>query len=142
MRPSVPGSIRAPAPPRLGGTPLAVWMLLAIGAVAGLACWDSQRESEAILQDVGREQGVVAAIVARDLRAHLAIVERDALLVAERGPAWGEGRYTQIGLRASGSAKPSEDRAAALLLTVPVGDGRLVDLTVQAADLVGNLGSL
>jgi two-component system, NtrC family, sensor kinase len=138
MRPSVPGSLRAPAPARLGGTPLAVWMLLAIGAVTGLAGWDSQRESEAILQDVGREQGVVAAVVARDLRAHLAIVERDALLVAERGPTWGEGRYAQIGLRASGSARPSEDNVTALLLTVPVGEGRLVDLTVQAADLVGN----
>jgi two-component system, NtrC family, sensor kinase len=51
---------------------LVVWMLLAIGAVTAIAWWDSRRESEAILQDLGSEQALVAAIAARDLGAHLA----------------------------------------------------------------------
>lgn len=57
---------------RVGGRALVVWMLLAIGVVTGIAWWDSRRESEAILQDLGAEQALVAAIAARDLGAHLA----------------------------------------------------------------------
>lgn len=51
---------------------LAVWMLLAISAVTTIAWWDSRGESEAILQDLGAEQALIAAIAARDLGAHLA----------------------------------------------------------------------
>jgi len=39
-------------------------MLVAIGVVTALAFWESQRESEAVLRDVGAEQAVVAAVVA------------------------------------------------------------------------------
>jgi signal transduction histidine kinase len=49
-------------------------MLGAIGLVTALAWWDSRRESEAILLDLGAEQAVVAGIVARDLGAHLAAI--------------------------------------------------------------------
>ena len=51
---------------------LVAWMLLAIGAVTGLAWWDSRRESEAILADVGAEQSRLAAVIADDLGSRLA----------------------------------------------------------------------
>jgi signal transduction histidine kinase len=56
---------------------LVAGMLGAIGLVTALAWWDSRRESEAMLRDLGREQSVVAAIVARDLRTHLTALARD-----------------------------------------------------------------
>ena len=62
---------------RWGRGHLVLCMLLAIGTVTGLAWWDSRRESEAVLRDVGREQATVAAIVALDLRTHLEDAERD-----------------------------------------------------------------
>jgi two-component system NtrC family sensor kinase len=54
---------------------LGAWMLLALGSVTGFAWWDSRRESEAILRDVAREQSALAAVLAVDLRAHLAALE-------------------------------------------------------------------
>jgi signal transduction histidine kinase len=53
---------------------LVACMLGAIGMVTGLAWWDSQRESDAILRDLGQEQALVAAIVALDVRAHFPAV--------------------------------------------------------------------
>jgi|HubBroStandDraft_1064217.scaffolds.fasta_scaffold01907_6 two-component system, NtrC family, sensor kinase len=112
-------------------------MLLAIGAVTGLAWWDSRRESEAILRDVGREESVVASIVALDLRTHIEAAERDAVLLAERGPSWGEGRYRKTAVRAPGSPRPPEGDPAAIVLSILV-DGRVIDLTLRAADLLGS----
>jgi signal transduction histidine kinase len=59
------------APRKAGWLPLAGCMVLALGIVTGLAAWDSHRESEAILDDVGAEQSLVASLVATDLRARL-----------------------------------------------------------------------
>jgi len=57
---------------RASSLPLVAWMLLAIGAVTGLAWWDSRRESEAILADVGAEQSRLASVIADDLGSRLA----------------------------------------------------------------------
>jgi signal transduction histidine kinase len=60
---------------------LVLWMLAAITAITGLAWWDSRHESEAIFRDLGAEQSVVAAIVARDLGARLAALQRPGVAV-------------------------------------------------------------
>src|SRR5579862_6520567 len=99
---------------------LVVWMFLAIGAVTALAWWDSQRESEAIFRDVGREQASVASIVALDLRTHIEAAERDAALVAERGASWGEGRYGKITVRVPDSPRAPESDPAAIVISVLV----------------------
>jgi signal transduction histidine kinase len=62
---------RARAKPSRGSLLLVAAMLAAIGAVTWLAWWDSHKESEAILDDVGKGQSVVAAVVARDLLTQL-----------------------------------------------------------------------
>ena len=118
-----------------GRSHLVAWMLLAIGAVTGFAWWDSRRESEAILGDLGQQQAVVASVVALDLRAHLATVERDAVLASERGPGWSEGRYRTLDVRTS--AAPRAPDPSGLRLTVPIADGRWVDLTLGASDHLG-----
>jgi two-component system NtrC family sensor kinase len=112
-------------------------MLLAIGAVTGLAWWDSRRESEAILRDVGREQSIVASIVALDLRTHLEAAERDAVVLAERGPSRGEGRYGKTAVRPPESPRPPESDPAAIVISV-LADRRVVDLTLHTADLLGS----
>jgi signal transduction histidine kinase len=112
-------------------------MLLAVGTVTGLAWWDSRRESEAILRDVGREQSVVASVLAMDLRAHLETVERDATLAAEHGSSWGEGRYGKADLRQPGRPRALDVERGSLVLTVSRSDGHVIDFTVRASDLLG-----
>jgi two-component system NtrC family sensor kinase len=73
-------------------------MFLAIGAVTGLAWLDSRREADAVLGDVASEQAVIASLLAANLRARLAHVERDEHLVAERGP---DGRIVDLGMTAA-----------------------------------------
>jgi signal transduction histidine kinase len=58
--------------------PLSICMVLAIGLVTGLAAWDSHRESEAILDDVGAEQSLLASLVAADVRTRLEAQARSA----------------------------------------------------------------
>ncbi len=101
-------------------------MLAAIGVVTGLAWWDSRRESEAVFQDVGREQSLVASIVALDLRAHLATVERDVVLAADPASGRQAGRYD-----ASGDPM-------AIVVSVPLPGGRFVDAIVRADELLGD----
>jgi signal transduction histidine kinase len=122
---------------RWGRGHLVACMFLAIGTVTGLAWWDSGRESEAILRDVGREQATVASIVALDLRTHLEGAERDAVLVPQRGPSASEGRYGRTTVRAPESPGVLESDPAAIVLSVLV-DRRAVDLTLRATDLLGS----
>jgi two-component system NtrC family sensor kinase len=112
-------------------------MLVAIGVVTGLAWWDSRRESEAVLRDVGREQSLVASIVALDLRAHLATVQRDVVLAAEEGSGRHVGRYDAIHLGAAGLPPGLGRDPNAIVVSVPLPDGRFVDATVRADELLG-----
>src|SRR5260370_139766 len=82
--------------------PLVSAMLVAIAIVASLAWWDERREADAALLDLETEQTVVASSLAASLRAHLAIVERDAELVAEHGPASRVERYAPVVVRNRG----------------------------------------
>src|SRR5579863_2029281 len=98
-------------------------MFLAIGAVTGLAWLDSQREAEAALGDVAGEQAVITTLLAANLRARLATVERDAHLMAERGPQWAAGRYSVVAIRAAGASRREPSDRTRVMLTIPLPDG-------------------
>lgn len=111
-------------------------MLLAIATVAGLAWWDEQREASAALRDLETEQTVVASGLAANIRAHLTTMERDAELFAYVGPARRDEHQAPAVIRASGAPSAVVQDAACLRLTVPLPDGRAVDLCVSASDLL------
>lgn len=112
-------------------------MLLAISGVTGLAWWDSRRESEAILRDVGAEQSLLASAMAVDLAAHLVTIQRDALLIGEHGPSWTTGRYSTVAVRREGEPQASSPDPTRVVLGVPIPNGQTVDLAVSASDLLG-----
>jgi signal transduction histidine kinase len=123
-----------------------VSMLVAIGAVTGLAWWDSQREAESALGDVASEQSVLASLLAATLRARLANIQEDAILIAERGPARAASRYSSVVIDGGAHSAPPSGRPAPiehglsagsrLTLTVPMSDERIVEVNVSAAELL------
>lgn len=88
MTPSLSHPLRAPrtAKPHIGmprarAVPaLAIWMIVAIAGVAGLAYWDHQRESRAVLVDFADDQAWLADALARVVAERLASIERHARL--------------------------------------------------------------
>jgi two-component system, NtrC family, sensor kinase len=52
--------------------PLVFAMIIAVAVVAGLAYWDEQRESEAALEYLGRNQAIMASVIAQHLQQRLA----------------------------------------------------------------------
>jgi two-component system, NtrC family, sensor kinase len=128
--------------------PFILWlMLVAIAAIAGLAYLDAERESAAALSDFAQEQATLAQSLAAALSADLAAAQRDALAVAQSHlegrsplPSIAE-RYLSVVVRRRGSDKTSSrtDADRAVLLSFPVHDDSIVDLTVALASLLGDL---
>ncbi|HEX3343476.1 MAG TPA: HAMP domain-containing sensor histidine kinase, partial [Polyangiaceae bacterium] len=114
---------------------LVVWMLAAIALVTGLAWWDEQREADAALHDLESEQSILAWSVASTLRGHLATAAREAVLVGEHGPGELGDRYAPVVVRRADAPRTGADPTR-LILAVPLGDGRIVDLGIRPADLV------
>jgi two-component system NtrC family sensor kinase len=112
-------------------------MVTAIAAVTGLAWWDDQREANAALRDLETQQTVVASSLAGSLRANLGTVERDALRIAERGPADLDQTYRPAVVRPAAAAVTATADPSLFILSVPVSDGRRVDLGVNAEKLLG-----
>jgi signal transduction histidine kinase len=110
-------------------------MLIAIGVVTALAWWDEQREAESALRDLEEEQSVLALSLAADLRAHLTTVARDAVAIADHGPAPFGSHYDPILVRTANSPRVPADPAR-IVVSVAVADGRIVDLGVSPGDLV------
>jgi two-component system NtrC family sensor kinase len=75
---------RAASPTTPSPWRLVAWMVSAIVIVIGLAWWDDQREADAALRDLETQQTVVASSLAASLRAHLALIERDAIRMNDR----------------------------------------------------------
>lgn len=126
-----------PPPPRgRGRAALVAWMFAAIAVVTGLAWWDEQREAEAALHDLETEQSILAASLASSLHAHLTAIERDAVLVGEHGPGVVENRYAPVAVRAADAPRTAVAGPGRLLLTVPIAEGRVVDLGARPGDLV------
>ena len=109
-------------------------MVLAIAAVTALAWWDEQREADAALATSRREQTVVASSLAASLRAHLAAIERDAVLIGEHAGA-GRSRDPTRPPSSRGRTAPAHDSdgPVARASERPLADGRHVDLGVAAA---------
>jgi two-component system NtrC family sensor kinase len=116
-------------------------MVLAIAAVTVLAWWDDQREADAALHDLETQQTVVAASLAASLRAHLALIERDAVHIADARVA--------SAAQLLGADPPSERTSdLTVFLAVPgdpslhATDGRTVASPALRAALDGNVRAL
>ncbi len=111
---------------------------MAIALVTGLAGWDEQREADAALRDLETEQTVVASSFAASLRAHLATVERDALVMGENeDPAGRAGAYGSAIVRDRAAGPPLAHDPFRIPISVPLPEGRRVDLTVSPNQLLG-----
>jgi signal transduction histidine kinase len=111
-------------------------MLAAVTVVTTLAWWDAQREASASLSDLETEQTVVASCLGASLRAHLAAVERDAVLIGERALREGALPYSPTVVRAADTPRAVFTDPSRVLLTVGLADGRRVDLGVLPRDLL------
>ncbi len=80
---------------------LLISMIAAIAIVAGLAWWDERREAGSALLDLEAEQTTLASSVAAGLRAELATVERDAVLIGDHGRRDRETPYDPVWSRKS-----------------------------------------
>jgi two-component system NtrC family sensor kinase len=117
--------------------PLVSWMVLAIVAVTALAWWDDQREANAALRDLETQQTVVASSLGASLRAHLAVIERDAFRIADAGVQAPSDLYLPAAVRVEGAPPAVAHDPARFILSVPLTDGRRLDLGVSAAQLLG-----
>lgn len=115
---------------------LLISMIAAIAIVAGLAWWDERREAGSALLDLEAEQTTLASSVAAGLRAELATVERDAVLIGDHGRRDREIPYDPVLIRVVGAPRASMRDPSRLLLTVPLANGQVVDLGVRARDLL------
>ena len=107
-------------------------MLAAISIVTGLAWWDEQREAGAALQDLETEQTLLATSLGASIRTQLALVERDAVLAGRDERREPGAAYEPLVVREAGTPGARVKDPSRVLLTVPLGDGRLVDLGVRS----------
>jgi two-component system, NtrC family, sensor kinase len=115
---------------------LLISMIAAIAVVAGLAWWDERREAGSALLDLEAEQTTLASSLAGGLRAELATVERDAVLIGEHSRRDREIPYDPVLIRVVGAPRASVRDPSRVLITVPIANGQVVDLGVRAGDLV------
>ncbi len=118
-------------------------MALAVAAVVALAFWDQQREAALALEEFAEEQSTLAFSVAGGLAVRLEGARHDAILLA-LAPMRTEISFAYLATRirsadAQAAALPD---APAVLLSVPVGDGRVVDLTTPTANLLKPLARI
>ena len=111
-------------------------MLAAVTVVTALAWWDEQREASASLSDLETEQTVVASCLAASLRAHLAAVERDAVLIGEHALREVAPPYAPTVVGAADAPRTISTDPSRVLLSVGLADGRHVDLGVLPRDLL------
>src|SRR5262249_43558346 len=74
--------------------------------------------------------------LAGSLRAHLDTLERDAVLAGEHGADSLRDRYPLARVRPAAAPRDGFAESSRLVVTVPIDDGREVDLAVGADDLV------
>jgi two-component system NtrC family sensor kinase len=120
-----------------------VWAVaLGVSAVIGLALHEEQREFEAALATLTRQQQILALLLSDELSARLSAVHRDALLVAEdvaegRGPSLGmRNVYPRIQVLSEAQAASSATQARMLTVRTASTEGRAIALTVPIAWLV------
>lgn len=124
-------------------------MALSVLAISALALWDEGRESAAALEDFGREQTTTAQIAAAQLATQLDVIRRDAYIVADDvrsgvvTPPGVISRYASLRVRQRGEAAPRpDDDPQTFLVSVPVPDGRTVDVVVRASRLLEGMRPL
>lgn len=122
-------------------------MLLSVALVAAVAFWDSERQSEATLEDFAQERAILASSVAADLGNRLLSAQRDALLAAEQAlagqpiaPRLRE-PYVELRVQPVNHPAPREPEGGALI-SVPVDAQRRVDLVISMRHLLLDLRHL
>lgn len=120
-----------------------VWaVILGVSAVIGLALHEEQREFEAALATLARQQQMLALLLSDELSARLSAVHRDALLVAEdvakgHGPSQGmQDVYPHINVLSDAQAAKSPTQARMLTVRRASTAGRTIELKVPVAWLV------
>jgi two-component system NtrC family sensor kinase len=111
-------------------------MLAAMVIVTSLAWWDEEREAGAALRDLENEQAVLASSLAGELGARLAQVERDALLIGALPAGDVATHYEPVLVRTTDAARAGPSDPSRLIVTIPLGGGRLVDLGVAVRELL------
>jgi hypothetical protein len=118
-------------------------MVCALGALSGLAFWDSRREAAAALEDFGESQGLLAQSVAGQLGARLAAVERDARRLANGTPALEAGEpYVAARIRLRAEPRPAPPSNGAVPISVPLTDDRRADLELSPSALFSEVGRI
>jgi two-component system, NtrC family, sensor kinase len=112
------------------------WMLAAIVMVTGLAWWDEQREANAALRDLQAEQSILASSLAGGVRAELARVAPDTRLLGAANAPSVETHYDPMVVRSPGDPHATAPDPSRLLLTIPLSDGRVVDVGVSVGELL------
>jgi two-component system NtrC family sensor kinase len=124
--------------------PRTPWLVLsmaaAIAAVAALAFWDQQREAALALEEFAEQQSTLAVSVGSELSARLEAARHDASLLGLSPQARTiSSAYLATRIRAADEpALPLPD-APAVRLSIPLGDGRVVDLATPTANLLPQL---
>src|SRR4051812_23250729 len=90
--------------PRKTPTPIALWMVLSIACLGGIALWDERRESNAALDDFAEDQATTARGVGAALRARVASSGSDLGGIAATVRAVEEPGATRVFFRPEGAA--------------------------------------
>jgi signal transduction histidine kinase len=124
-------------------------MILTVALIAALAFWDSERQSEATLEDFAQEQTTLASSLAVDIGNRLTDARRDALLAAEQTlsgqPISPRLFLPYLALRvvpATEPAAPLFDPESGIPIRVPVDSTRRIDLRVSLSYLLSDLRQL
>lgn len=123
------------------------WLLwavvLGVSAVIGVALHDEQREFEAALVNLTQQQQLLALLLSDELSARLSAVQRDARIVAEdiasgREPSAAvRSAYPRLQILSAANAAAAPLEAPMLSVRTPSTEGRLVELTIPVAWLIG-----
>ncbi|WP_156338717.1 sensor histidine kinase [Chondromyces crocatus] len=122
------------------------WMVpsvaLAFVAIAAIALHDEQRDHEAALEALARQQQMFALVLSDELVARLSAVQRDAHVVADDlaaahdPPASLRQAYQSIEVTPAAQRLREPPPAQSLRVEAPSSDGRTVALTVPVAWLI------
>ena len=121
-------------------------MALTVALIAALAFWDQLREAAIALDEFGQEQAVLASSIAAGLTGRLDEIRHDAMVLAGAGASSPPAilhSYLSVRRRLlSEPPAPLPGGSPAVLLSVPVGGGEVVDLVTPTANLLAPMSRL
>jgi signal transduction histidine kinase len=136
-----PSPVRALSEPALS---LALWMIVAIVAVAGLAYWDEQRESTAAFEDFAREQSTLAKSVSAGLAVRLTAIENEARARGrDGGDVYDRDGHVVVHVRAADALPMSApEDGQTFRLGIPLDERTRVDVLAHTAALLEGIADV